>query len=266
MATSPVERQQILSDLATLGIRDLVEVWRKASLTDTDFAALIMAAFPEIASGYAGVAGDLAANWYVEAAPDLPYTPTTAPLPDVTALTKSTQWALGANGEEALNRMSGTLQRAVFDGSRDTIIHNVESEPGSKWVRYASPNACAFCAVMATRQPVYNSAHSATRVVGRGKSFATNFNPDGSRKTGGQAKGVKLRGTQQLGEKYHDFCHCVAVEVRPGGTYDPPDHIKQWQQAYQDAFAAVPDGTPYDNKNSILKAVLSNMRSDLGSH
>ena len=162
--------------------------------------------------------------------------------------------------------MSGTLQRAIFNGARETTVLNVESEQGSKWVRYASPNACAFCAVMATRQPVYNSEHSALRVVGRGKAFATNFNPDGSRKSGGQAKGVKLRGTQKLGEKYHDDCHCVAVEVRPGDTYDPPEHIRQWQQSYQDAFDAVPEGTPYDNKNSILKAVLSNMRTDLGSH
>lgn len=266
MAISPVERQRTLADLATLAIRDLVQVWRRAAQTDTDFAALILAAFPEIADGYATMAGALAADWYIESAPDLPYSPTTAPPPDAVALTKSTQWALGADGDEALNRLSGTLQRAVFNGARDTIVSNVESEPGARWARYASPNACAFCAVMATREAVYSSAHSAIRVVGRGKAFATNFNPDGSRKSGGQAKGVKLRGTQKLGEKYHDHCHCVAVEIRPGARYNPPEHIKQWQQAYRDAFDAVPEGMPYDSKNSVLKAVLSNMRSDLGSH
>lgn len=266
MATSPTDRQQILADLKTLGIRDLVEVWRRASQTDTEFAKLILAAFPEIANGYAAMAADLAATWYTESAPALPFTPKTAPLPDLTALTKSTQWALGAPGDTALRRMSGTLQRAIFDGARETIVLNVESESGSKWARYASPNACAFCKVMATREAVYASAHSATRVVGRGKDFATNFDAKGKRKRGGQAGGVKLRGTQKLGEKYHDDCHCVAIEIRPGSSYDPPDHIREWQQAYQDAFNAVPDGTPYDNKNSVLKAVLSNMRSDFGSH
>lgn len=201
MATSPAERQQILSDLSTLGIRDLVEVWRKASLTDTDFAALILAAFPEIAAGYAGVAADLAADWYVESAPALTYTPVTASTPDVTALTKSTQWALGADGEEALNRMSGTLQRAVFNGARDTTLVNVEHEQGATWARHASANACEFCRLMATRGAVYTSAAAAN-------------------------------GTRS---KYHDHCHCVAIEVRPGEDYHAPAYVQEWQDQYLQA-------------------------------
>lgn len=266
VATSPTERQRILADLSALGIRDLVEVWRRASLADTDFAALILSAFPEIASGYAGVAADLAADWYTESAPDLPYVATTAPLPNVTALEKSVQWALGGNGEVALNRMSGTLQRAVSDGARETTLLNAEGESGALWARYASANACAFCALMATRGAVYGSETSALKVVGRGKALSLNFNADGTRKAGGQAGGVKLRGTRKLGDKYHDHCHCVAVEVRPGGSYEPPAHVKQFEKSYRDAFNAVPDGMAYDSENSVLKAVLANMRTELGSH
>lgn len=199
MATSPTERQQILADLSTLGIRDLVSVWRKASLADTDFADLIMAAFPEIASGYAGVAGDLAADWYIESAPDLPYTPVTAGLPNAAALTKSTQWALGADGDEALKRMSGTLQRAVFNGARDTTLTNVKRERHAMWARHASANACEFCRLLATRGAVYHSASTAS------------------------------------GKKYHDHCHCVAIEVRPGGKYEPPAYVQDWEGQYQQA-------------------------------
>lgn len=207
VATSPTERQQTLADLNTLGIRDLVEVWRKAAQTDTDFAALILAAIPEIASGYAGMASDLAADWYVESAPDLPYTPISGPGPHVEALTKSTQWALGADGEAALNRMSGTLQRAVFNGARDTTIVNVQHEKGAKFARYASANACEFCRLMAIRGAVYLSQKSG--------SF-----------------------------KAHDKCHCVAVEVRPGADYDPPDYISKWDDEYTQARRNAQSGSP----------------------
>lgn len=266
--TSPTERQRILSDLAKLGIRDLVGVWRRAALADTDFAALILAAFPEIATAYAQMAADLAADWYSESAPNLPYVPVTAPLLDRSVLEKSVEWALGGNGDVALNRMSGTLQRTVFGGARDTIAYNVDSEAGSKWVRHASANACAFCALLASRSTdaPYRSKHSATRVVGRGKAVSTNFNADGTRKAGGQAQGVKLRGSRKLGEKFHDNCHCIAVEIRPGASYDPPSYVEDWQRAYKDAFDAVPNGMAYDSNNSVLKAVLANMRTDLGSH
>lgn len=207
MATSPTERQQTLADLNTLGIRDLVEVWRKASAADTDFAALILAAFPEIASGYAGMAADLAADWYIESAPDLPYTPITAPPADVSVLTKSTQWALGADGDEALNRMAGTMQRAVFDGARDTTLVNVQHEKGAKFARYASANACEFCRLMAIRGAVYLSQQSG--------SF-----------------------------KAHDKCHCVAVEVRPGADYDPPSYISDWDDQYTKARRAATSRDP----------------------
>lgn len=207
MATLPPERQRTLADLATLAIRDIVQVWRRATQADTDFAALILASFPEIATGYAGMAGDLAADWYIESAPDLDYTPTTAAPPDVSALTKSAQWALGADGDEALIRMSGTMQRFVFNGARDTTLINVKSETGAKWARYASANACEFCRLMAIRGAVYLSQESG--------SFEA-----------------------------HDKCHCVAVEVRPDADYEPPDYMSKWDDQYTQARRDAKSGSP----------------------
>jgi hypothetical protein len=267
MPVSPAERQYILTQVNTLASEQISLLWDHAeALTDIDFAAFVRQAFPEVVTPFAATAADLAATWYDESPSPTNYIAKPGALPDPKQLESSADWALGADGREAVGRMQGTAQRAIFDSARDTIVSNVESESGSKWVRYASANACAFCALMATREAIYVSEHSALRVVGRGKDFSHNFNADGTRKAGGQAGGVKLRGTQKLGDKYHDDCHCVAVEVRPGGRYEPPAHVRDWKRAYQDAFDAVPDGTPYDNKNSVLKAVLSNMRSDLESH
>lgn len=267
MTVSPAERQYILAQVNRLAADQLALLWdQAAALSDIGFAAFVKQAFPELVTPFAATAADLAATWYDETPSPTNYIATPGKLPDLAQLSGSVDWALGADGIEALGRMQGTAQRAINNSARDTTVLNAETEPGSKWVRHASANACAFCALMATRSAVYSSKTSALRVVGRGKAISLNFNPDGTRKAGGQAGGVKLRGTQKLGDKYHDHCHCIAVEVRPGGSYQPPPYVKDWEKAYKDAFAAVPDGTPYDSQSSVLKAVLSNMRSELGSH
>lgn len=274
MTVSPAERQYILAQVNVLTAEQIALLWSHAeALPDINFAAYVKQAFPNVVTPFAVMAADLAANWFDETPSPTSYIAKPGPLPDLKQLESSADWALGANGRDAIARMQGTAQRAIFDTARDTIVSNVAAETGSRWARYASANACAFCRLLATRgnnlygsTTLYTSEQSALRVVGQGKDFSTNFTADGKRKAGGQAEGVKLRGTQKLGDKYHDFCRCVAVEIRPGGSYEPPDYVKDWQRAYDDAFAALPSGMRYDNQNTVLKAVLSNMRSDLGSH
>lgn len=233
--TTPVsERQEILDDVSTVAIRDLVGAWAALSLTDLDFAEVMTATFVEIASSYSGVAANLAANWYVESAPAIPWEPLVAPPPNVEALTKSAEWALGADGEIALNRMSGTLQRSIFDGMRETIVLNAQAEPGSRWVRHARADACAFCRLLATRHDNprywYKSNISAIDVVGR------SGRPSGKRRVGSTG--------------YHDHCRCVAVEVRPGQGYEPPEYVQQWNEQYAKARANAGRG----DMKSILSA------------
>jgi len=262
MTVSPAERQFILSQVNVLAAEQISLLWNHAeALTDINFATYVKQAFPDVVTPFAGTAADLAANWYDETPSPTNYIAKPGALPEPSMLEASASWALSATG-----RMQGTAQRAIFDSARDTTLYNVDHEAGATWARHASANACAFCVLMATRGNVYASKKSALGVVGRGKDFSTNFNADGTRKSGGQAGGVKLRGTRKLGEKWHDHCHCTAIEVRPGGSYEPPPYVEDWNKAYRKAFNAVPDGMAYDSQNSVLKAVLSNMRSDLGSH
>lgn len=162
-------------------------------------------AFGELVDPYHAMAGQLAASWFEEALPSSPYVAVTAdPIP-VERLQKSARWALGADGDDALNRLEGSLQRAVFDGSRDTTLLNVE-RTGARWARYASANACAFCRLVATRGATYRSSATA----GRG---------------------------------YHDHDRCIAVEDRDG-TYEPPDYAQQWEDEYIEARRLSDSGDP----------------------
>jgi hypothetical protein len=208
MTVSPTERQYILSQVNVLAAEQISLLWSHAeALTDINFAAFVRQAFPDVVTPFAVTASDLAANWYDETPSPTNYIAKPGPLPDPHQLESSADWALGANGRDAIARMQGTAQRAIFDSARDTTLYNVEHEPGSKWARHASANACVWCRMMSTRGAVFHTRKSAM--------------------------------------KSHDFCHCVAIEVRPGGLrYSPPAYVQDWNDQYQKARADAGSGDP----------------------
>ncbi|MDM7488718.1 hypothetical protein QT969_10485 [Rhodococcus sp. CSLK01-03] len=263
---SPSERNEILKYLHTLAIDDVVKLWRSMSgmdLHSTEFRAMITEAYPEIATQWANVASELALGWYNDSAPELDYRAVPAPPPTTEQLASSASWALSSSvGEGALSLLAGSLQRAVWNGARDTLLHNADAEAGSRWARHASANACDFCKVLATRGAVYASAESAGQVVGRGKEMSLaerRARARGETRISGRfiAKGRRTRREdgQKMGDKFHDNCHCAVIEVRPGGSYEPAPYVEQWDQLYIDATRKIPDGDPI-----TMKAVLANMR------
>ncbi|WP_052077527.1 VG15 protein [Rhodococcoides fascians] len=232
----PNEKKDILDDLNTLATQEVSEVWRDASkldLSSAEFRSVIVQAVPEVIDPYAATAGDLAAGWYDEAAPELDYVAKPAALPSIEKLTASTSWALQATGEAALVSIAGFTSRAIFGQSRATVIENAEAEPGATWARHAQAGACAFCRMLSTRNEVYASRASATRVVGR---------------KGG------ARGNQRLGKRFHDHCRCTATEVRPGMVYTPPSYAQAWEKQYTEAVQATSTGGAID-----LRAVMAKM-------
>lgn len=57
---------------------------------------------------------------------------------------------------------TATATRHVLNGGRDVLLGAVRSDPVALgWVRVTAFNPCAFCALMASRGPVYKSATSA---------------------------------------------------------------------------------------------------------
>ncbi|WP_406234943.1 hypothetical protein [Nocardia sp. NBC_01009] len=266
--TTVAERQQLLDELSRLAAQDIAALWQQvATASDAEFAQMLIEAFPELVEPYSVAAAEMGAEWYAESAPpDVTYQPTSF-LPEAGGLSTSAEWALGATGEAALGRLSGIAQRQIWNANRDTIIGNSAGEPGSTWARVARPGACAFCAMLATRHDVYTSKEAALTVVGRGTEMTLGDRriraAGGTRRSNHQfaADGRRTRGTQKLGEKYHDYCHCQAKEVRPGQVYTPPSYVEEWEAAYIKATRETPRVGKYGAIDT--QAVLAHMRATL---
>lgn len=224
--------QSILSSLGVLTVAQLVDLFNNYS-GGPGFAGLLHTAVPEIVGQHAQAAATVAAQWYDELAPDKPFQAT--PAVDVPAeqIAKTIGWALNAPGDAPpLDRLAGSAKRMVYNAARDTITENAAAE-GVRWARYAQPDACAFCRVLATRSGdnLYTSEHSAQFVVGRGG---------------------KPRGSRKLGEKYHSHCRCLPYAIRVG-DFEPPDYTQKWQKQYEDARTAV---------GGNFKDILAHMRAN----
>ena len=218
---TPEDLRAMLGDINAVMQSDLLALWRALDGQDVEFLRdALQAELPAVVDPYLSAAGDVTADWYESQAPELSFVASPAPLPPQAQLETTARWAAGTvltkTAVTPLDLLSGSMQRALFDESRRTVLDNVEAEPGAKWARYASANACPFCRMVATRGDVYTSESAA----------------------GG------------YGSKYHDHCRCLAVAVRPGKSYDPPSYVEDWQAEYTRARQAA-DG---NDAKSILSA------------
>ena len=247
----PAELRSALVDLNALMVSDLAALWRAVDGQDVEFLRdALQAEVPGVVDPYLAAAGDITADWYEAQAPDLNYVARPAALVDEGQLQATARWAAGTvltrTPVSPLDLLAGSMQRALFNESRETIVENAEVEPGARWARHASANACEFCRMVATRGAVYTSESAASRVGGRGVDESTNI----GRRRGGRARGIRARGNQSIGDKYHDHCHCIAVPVRPGQSYNPPSYVEEWEAEYTRARKAA-DGV---DAKSILSA------------
>ena len=247
----PAELRSALVDLNALMVSDLAALWRAVDGQDVEFLRdALQAEVPGVVDPYLAAAGDITADWYEAQAPELAYVARPAALVDEGQLQATARWAAGTvltkSPVSPLELLAGSMQRALFNESRETIVQNSDAEPGARWARHASANACEFCRMVATRGAVYASESAASRVGGRGVDESTNI----GRRRGGRARGIRARGNQSIGDKYHDHCHCIAVPVRPGQTYEPPPYVEEWEAEYTRARQAA-DGV---DAKSILSA------------
>ena len=218
MARAVPEFQGVLTQLAAAAEDKIgVLIPHLDRLDAAERRQFITDAYPTLITPYLAAAGDLTAQWYDEQ-------PTTtrgfrvapAALAPAEQLAVSGRWALTQSNPVAA--LQGSSTRAVFNSSRRTVLDNVGRESGARWARHASANACAFCRMLATRTG-----------TGKGSLYTS--------KTAAVRTGTtkRKRGKRAAGEKYHDHCHCVAVPVRPGDSYEPPPYVQQWTADYRAA-------------------------------
>jgi hypothetical protein len=145
--------------------------------------------------------------------------------------------------------MSGAVTRNVLDGGRQTLINSTErGERLIGWMRITGPKPCAFCAMLASRGPVYTSGSAAVR-VGR-----TGSDPNA---TG------RVRGTRARDESFHDNCVCTAEPITrdaPSWREQYPDaaqYDRLWRKAQAEAEAAgdLQRGTSNDALNAFRRAM-----------
>lgn len=116
-------------------------------------------------------------------------------------------WALGM--PDVVMALRGAVLRLGQRQSRLTVVKSAAAA-GNGFARVCSPNACDFCAMLASRGAVYLSAESA-EFVGT----------------------TRVRGPRKPGEQFHDWCKCEVVEVRGAG--DLPALNQRLQELWDDS-------------------------------
>lgn len=236
-----------IADLSTLAERDLrVFIGSLGVDGPRKIAAAAREYLPELSATYTLAASTLAADWYEDvresAAIVTAYTATTLEPPETDALQGAIGYALVPLFSEtvetgtATERLANLASGLVTAADRQTVESNAARDRSRpRFARHASANACAFCAMLATRGAEYRSEESALRV--------TLSRPRNKRK---------------IGEKYHDDCHCTVVPVWDSAGYEEAPYVSDWRDAYDTATKKL--GGARDTK-----AILAEMRQTLGA-
>lgn len=291
-------------DYVTLGIYEAQEMLRSLAGEAPDTIAGALAdLLPEVVSPYATGISDLTTDFYLadRSAQGVRgrYTPTPgAGVPERQRLTSLARWAAAPLFPKEAAAVA--LLQPVFDAALDSdpmtqvrnrLIGGVtgllgstqrdgtgqlalgDPEQGTRYQRLAMPGACAFCAMLASRGGVYRSAESATGVVGRGMPMTHTIigvteHGHEIRKRGGQAKGIKPRGTREIGDSYHDHCKCIGVALHKDNEMVLDSAAAAHYAAYADALRKIQnaDGATELSAAERTDRVLAEMRTSLGVH
>ena len=240
-------------ELVRLAGRELDEFWNALfqSMSPMGFRDELLKFYPDLVAAYGDTAGVLGADWYdmmraarkqgVSAAQ---FRATIAmPAPDEQSI-KAAKWALGsyfneqADSSLSLAQLQNTMQRLVMQPFRDSIWFAAASDPVRTGVlrKPAGLVTCKFCVMLASRGPVYSYSASgksaAGATVGRG-STRTGLDASGRRLVGGVGGGIVARGTQPLGNSYHDDCDCVPVVITSRDDFPEDYDQKHFEHLYQ---------------------------------
>lgn len=195
-----------------------------------------MAATEDLVAGYGTLAAGAGADFYREARVESGVRGRFTPALDVPLIPEqiatAAGWAVGPlfgeiDGDRALARASGVIQRLTVNAERQTIIGGANDDPEDvRWYRGTSANACSFCAVIASR------------AVNR----------------------IWYRSQETADFESHNSCRCFPVPVFGSELPDLPDYYQGFYDEYLSAAQPV-----YDELGATrLRPVLSEMRRQTG--
>lgn len=196
-----------VTDLTTLAVAELVAEWPGLPLDDPERVRRLLAELlADLVESWHPTVAVLGVDWYedLREAAGVPgiYSPPMPELPSLEQIQATASWASSAlyvDTEKALADAATAMDRILANADREAIEGAVDSDPQpTRWARYASPNACAFCALLATRGPRYRSEDTA-------------------------------------GGKYHNLCRCIAVPVWNPSDYDEAPFVAEWREVYDQA-------------------------------
>lgn len=235
------EHRAAVQGVATLAVAELVVEWPSLPIdSPTDLAESLTDLLADLYGDFSLMTGALAADFYdtlrgTAGIPE-PFVASIAPQIPVERLESSASWAASGawtDADKALRDSAATLDRMVTERDRETTLLNVEADPSEpRYARVAQPDACAFCALLASRGAVYRSEETAGSVSAS-------------------------RASRPVGDAYHDWCGCEPVAVWDRSGFELPDYATPWVDAYDAAREELP---PF----SGMKSVLAHMRANAG--
>lgn len=209
------QHRSAVEDITTLAIAQLLTEWQDLPIDEPlALASPLANLLADLIGDFGEMTAALGADFYdglrIEAGAPGNYTAVLADMPPMEQIEASAQWAsTGAwlDEQKALRDATAFMDRMLADRDRDTIDVNIGRDPAApRYGRHASANACAFCAMNATRGPVFRSEDAAAK-------------------------------------KYHDLCRCIAVPSWSRSDYAEAPYVADWREAYYAATAALGGAT-----------------------
>jgi hypothetical protein len=264
-----------LDQLSTAALADLNALMVSLSGESPDRQrAVLFEAFPEVFNPYAAAASSVSATFYEEVRSLSNVDGDPASTLDRVDSDRwgslvgwGTQGSMFERGGAALvySLLSGGLTAIMREMASDTIIGNGQLERVQVgYQRVPSPGCCAFCHMVASKGDLFKSAEDAERVIGRGMPIPK------VKRRGGQARGIRPRGSRAIGESYHDHCKCKGVPVFEDNYAEMQDGANNYLDAYAEARNKVyeqrkADGYKgYGDQATSQKMILAEMRQALG--
>ena len=138
----------------------------------------------------------------------------------------------------AYSLIAGGLTKRLTEFAADTMIGNagIQSTP-MRAQRVPKTGCCAFCGMLASRGAVY-SEESGLKVGGRGVPVGQGK----GKSSKGRGLGVKTRGSQAIGEKFHDHCRCEVVVVTEKNEVQLQADADKYYDSYRESADKGNDG------------------------